>query len=93
MRGFAALLALLAAAALAQTDQSNRMPANAANPQTYAPAPAVQGNADAGGDTSTFSGAGSTVSTGPQVGTGSNVSAGPQVGPPDRSEPADAGIK
>ena len=51
------------------------------------------GPADAGGDSSTFSGAGSTVSTGPQVGDGSTIGAGPQVGPPDISEPADAGVR
>jgi hypothetical protein len=40
------------------------------------------------GDTSTLSGAGPNVSTGPEVGPGPEVSAGPVVGPPDVAQHA-----
>ena len=96
MRRFTAIFVVLSAGALAQSSmpasQSNAAPAG---PSTTAPLypPMTAGPADAGGDSSTFSGAGSTLSTGPQVGDGSTIGAGPQVGPPDISEPADAGVR
>jgi hypothetical protein len=69
-------------------------PAGGVAPFTYGYGGVVifRGVPDAG-DMSTLSGAGPSVSTGPQVGRGPEVSAGPQVGPPDPAQANDAGIR
>jgi len=50
------------------------------------------GMADAGGDNSTLSGAGPSISSGPEVRGGPEVGAGPQIVPPDIAT-ADAGLR
>ncbi len=67
-------------------------PAGGVAPFTYGGVVIFRGVPDAG-DMSTLSGAGPSVSTGPQVGRGPEVSAGPQVGPPDPAQANDAGIR